>query len=72
MGKPIVRLPLLVSAKAKASIVRGPCEYADEIGVCAHGLSEEEFLCNRQECPWPERREDAAWWAVNPGAITSE
>jgi len=47
------------------------CEFADEMGMCEHDDLEDDMLCQRQECPWPDRKKDDLWWFQGGATINS-
>jgi hypothetical protein len=67
-----IHLTVLGSANLMEQVPEGPCEHADDIGICTHEEVDEDFLCNQGDCPWPERKSHNAWWAKNGGTITEE
>lgn len=57
----------------KSMVTTGLCEYASvgtriPEGHCEHEDREQPIECQQQNCPWPERRGDFAWWDGREGA----
>lgn len=43
------------------------CHLADDIGMCQHKDRAQDMFCNRQNCPWHDRRQNDTWWEGHPG-----
>jgi len=46
-----------------------PCEYIDKMACCEHPDLEDDMLCQRNGCPWPEKKSDEVYWRQHKGLV---